>query len=703
MRKNEAGQVVSFQAVSKTTGDAVTTGSPTVYITIDGGSQASGTNTAIHEGNGEWSYVPTQAETNGDHVVFTFVMTGVINQTVNVYPVVVDDYKADTSGLSTFDPAADTVANVTTVATCTTNTDMRGTDGANTVAPDNTSIADILADTNELQTNQGQWVTATGFSTFNPATDTVANVTTVGTCTTNTDMRGTDGANTVAPDNASISDILADTNELQTNQGNWLTATGFSTFNPATDTVANVTTVGTCTTNTDMRGTDNALLQSNMPANWPTLIVGTGVDAGKVTTSNPAAGSGSAHTAEDVRDLILTGDKTPITMASNKVSNVALVDTTTTNTDMRGTDSANTVAPDNASISDILADTNELQTNQGNWLTATGFSTFDATTDSVTVGTNNDKTGYALSSAANDAIGAAFLAYTLTKGAAGTIERAFWQSLKTQTLADGEVSGTPTASAFDTNLAAVSGAYDHLLLLFVSGALTGEARPIDTYSSTNGRITLQESLTSAPTASDEFIIVPDHSHPVPEISEATRDLILAGDQTAIVMSSGSVSTSGGGGSVTVGGFTTAALLEMIQTDTGVTVAGDGSVAKISQGAAGGNVTVGSFTTAALAEMVTTDTGETSAVSGSVVQLSQVGGAVGSGSRLYTETVTVDSVPVQDVDAWVTTDDEGTVVVAGTLKTDVNGQVTFALDPGTYYIWLQKDGLCFSNPTTVTVS
>ena len=61
---------------------------------------------------------------------------------------------------STFDPATDTVANVTTVATCTTNTDIRGTDGANTVAPDNTSIAAILADTNELQTNQGDWATA---------------------------------------------------------------------------------------------------------------------------------------------------------------------------------------------------------------------------------------------------------------------------------------------------------------------------------------------------------------------------------------------------------------------------------------------------------------------------------------------------------------------------------------------------------------
>lgn len=64
---------------------------------------------------------------------------------------------------------------------------------------------------------------------FSWATDTVANVTTVATTTTNTDMRGTDSANTVAPDNASIASILVDTNDLQTNQGNWLTATGFST------------------------------------------------------------------------------------------------------------------------------------------------------------------------------------------------------------------------------------------------------------------------------------------------------------------------------------------------------------------------------------------------------------------------------------------------------------------------------------------
>jgi hypothetical protein len=48
-------------------------------------------------------------------------------------------------------------------------------------------------------------------------------------------MRGTDGANTTAPDNASIASILLDTNDLQTNQGDWLTANGFSTATDITD------------------------------------------------------------------------------------------------------------------------------------------------------------------------------------------------------------------------------------------------------------------------------------------------------------------------------------------------------------------------------------------------------------------------------------------------------------------------------------
>ena len=83
---------------------------------------------------------------------------------------------------------------------------------------------------------------------------------------------------------------------------------------------------------------------------------------------------------------------------------------------------------------------------------------------------------------------------------------------------EGAVSGTPTASAFDTNLTGyTTGAFDSETLVFLSGALEGEARPILSYNATNGRITFEEALTAAPTAADEFIILPYHVHPISEI------------------------------------------------------------------------------------------------------------------------------------------------------------------------------------------
>ena len=56
------------------------------------------------------------------------------------------------AGLSTFDPLVDTVANVSLVATVTTNTDMRGTDNAlTTIATTNSSLSAIKAKTDLLQ------------------------------------------------------------------------------------------------------------------------------------------------------------------------------------------------------------------------------------------------------------------------------------------------------------------------------------------------------------------------------------------------------------------------------------------------------------------------------------------------------------------------------------------------------------------------
>lgn len=107
-----------------------------------------------------------------------------------------------------------------------------------------------------------------------------------------------------------------------------------------------------------------------------------------------------AAIASATRDLILAGDKTPIETDEGAVANVTLVDTTTTNSDMRGTDGANTVAPDNAGIAAIQNKTDDLifvDNGEGNmmlaanvaWVAgtqvdgvddfkATGFSTLDA-------------------------------------------------------------------------------------------------------------------------------------------------------------------------------------------------------------------------------------------------------------------------------------------------------------------------------------
>lgn len=80
------------------------------------------------------------------------------------------------------------------------------------------------------------------------------------------------------------------------------------------------------------------------------------------------------------------------------------------------------------------------------------------------------------------------------------------------------------------------------------------------------------------------------------------------------------------------------------------------------------------------------------------------GAGGAGSVSYTVTITDNvSAPLDGAGVWVTTDEAGTNVVAGTLYTNASGIATFLLDPGTYYLWCQHSGYNGTNPTVVTVS
>lgn len=89
MKRNVSGQVVGAQLNSKTDGSEVTTGTTTVYVTGDGGTQAVGSvgaGACTHEGHGFWTYAPDQAETDYAHVAFTFVNSSAVTATVQVYP-----------------------------------------------------------------------------------------------------------------------------------------------------------------------------------------------------------------------------------------------------------------------------------------------------------------------------------------------------------------------------------------------------------------------------------------------------------------------------------------------------------------------------------------------------------------------------------------------------------------------------------------
>jgi len=91
--------------------------------------------------------------------------------------------------------------------------------------------------------------------------------------------------------------------------------------------------------------------------------------------------------------------------------------------------------------------------------------------------------------------------------------------------------GTPTTTSFRTNLTEPDGTFDNQTLLFLTGTLAGESVPILTFANTNGLITTQDALTAAPTAGDEFVILPDHVHSVAEIADGVHDEAVEGAET----------------------------------------------------------------------------------------------------------------------------------------------------------------------------
>lgn len=150
MKKNVASQKIGAQMCSATDGSAFT-GAVTVYVTGDAGTQAAGSvgaGACTHEGNGYHTYAPAQAETNYDLVAFTFIGTGAIPSTVQVYtsfPQTGDAYAEATNGtygLSAIETLVDGIE--TTLGT------PAGASVSADVAAVKAETASILTDTAEI-------------------------------------------------------------------------------------------------------------------------------------------------------------------------------------------------------------------------------------------------------------------------------------------------------------------------------------------------------------------------------------------------------------------------------------------------------------------------------------------------------------------------------------------------------------------------
>lgn len=163
MKRNQSGQTTGVQLTSLDGGD-VTTGTTTVYITGDDGTQAIGTvgsGVCTHKGHGYWTYKPSQAESDFEHIAFTYVNSLAMTATVQVYtayPQTGDAYGligANGSGLTSL--AAQSTADAIKAKTDNLPADPASNTQVNTrmatfsyTAPDNTSITAIKAKTDQL-------------------------------------------------------------------------------------------------------------------------------------------------------------------------------------------------------------------------------------------------------------------------------------------------------------------------------------------------------------------------------------------------------------------------------------------------------------------------------------------------------------------------------------------------------------------------
>jgi len=352
-------------------------------------------------------------------------------------------------------------------------------------------------------------------------------VTLVDTCTANSDMRGTNGANTVAPDNSTIATI-------DTNVASIIAGTSPVTANDVTVASFNAAaleqfaTLNTTAVSADIvAGSVIQLMQDEV-----TLVDATQAGLAKFAntdTGETAAASGSVAalaqgsaggnvTVGDITQTALakfantdTGETTAATGSVAALSQgsggggsvqvggfdtAALLELVNNNTGATAAAAGSVAALSKADVSALATSTN------------VSDSTSTIQTD---ISNLNDLTATQVENAVWDAQSSAHTA-------SGTMGKLLDTIKKSNLSVDGTVAGTPTSTQFDSGITGYgTGAFNEQMLVFLTGNCTGQSRGILSFDATNGTFTFEEPFVGSILNGDEFVILPYHVHPISEI------------------------------------------------------------------------------------------------------------------------------------------------------------------------------------------
>lgn len=358
MRRNVSGQFVGVQLVSKTDGSAITSGTTTVYVTGDAGTQAVGSvgsGACTHEGQGFWTYAPAQGETNYTHVAFTFVNTNAVNATVQVYPTAYDaSGRVDVGAIGgTAQTARDLGASVLLSSGTGTGqislssglVTLAGVTHTGAVIPTVTTTTTATNLTN-LPSIPANWLTAAGIaaSALNGKGD--WNVGKTGYSLTATTGLGNQTANITGNLSGSVGSVTGAVT-LPSIPANWLTAAGIaaSALNGKGD--WNVGKTGYSLTATTGLGNQTANITGNLSGSVGSVTGAVGSVTGAVgsVTGNVggnvvgSVGSVTGLTASDVGAIKTKTDSLTFTVAGQVDANVQRInDVTITGNGQSGTE-----------------------------------------------------------------------------------------------------------------------------------------------------------------------------------------------------------------------------------------------------------------------------------------------------------------------------------------------------------------------------